>query len=747
MKKLTLKLICLAVIGAARLQAQTTTRPAEVLSASSLEAKTIGIAPKCIASTVGLISIMQEGNRVGIASGSGVLVSAEGLILTAGHVIDKPGNKLTIRFSDGRVVQGIAVGLDHATDTGLARITDQAPAGGWTYCTMAADNSAKLGEWVLATGNPGSIVLDRDPPLRLGRVTGHDAKAIDSNCALEPGDSGGPLFDLSGNVVGINSRILTSQGTYVPEEYLSMHVPISMFDTQMKELLAGANANPDVSLDSRYQRPKPVPGIGARARAALKKLAAEQDPEALKLLADEKKDGKLKPTPALMERLLKLAAQMDRDKLLSTTGPTLAAVPKSSPPSLATPATQAAASQVPTTAPVVAAIHVTVPSALRDSMKAKLRGDLLQQFPDALISDAMLNHMLDRADFNTDTQALGPVVPTESEKKEMGVIAEVGIAELGNGLSTNRTAVQAGKTSLRTLALFAPSTEAAGDCVVDIRDGTQSVLLGTIVSSDGLVVTKASDLPAAPRVALPDGRVFRAKVVGKDSSTDLALLKISATGLTAVQFTQSVQLGEWLAAPTANPNQLAVGIVSLTARLIPGTFAHFQGEQKIVLGVGFNGNSCVITTVMPGMPAERAGIKTGDDVFQLNGQPVTDHETFIGELKKAKAGDTLSIMVHRAGKDIELKPTIGEARATTQTASSIGEADNVAGGKLSKRRTNFPQAIQTDAAIWGDQCGGPLLNLHGQTVGVTIARYDRVCTFALPAKLVEETIEKLRSVH
>jgi S1-C subfamily serine protease len=649
----------------------------------------------------------------------------------------------------------VAVGVDHATDTGLAKITDAPPAGGWEFAEMAPDNSAALGEWVLCTGNPGSIVVDRDPPLRLGRVTGHDANAIDTNCALEPGDSGGPLFDLQGRVVGINSRIMTSSGNYHPDEYLSMHVPISMFDKQMKELLAGVNNNPEVNLDGRNPRPKPVPGIGARARKALNKLAADQDPEAMALLAEEKKTGRIKPTPAQMQRLLKLAAEMDRGALSSTTGPTVASAKQ-------TPATQpAVAAALPTTAPatVVHAAPATqpvgVPLALRAALGPQLRQTLLKQYPQANISDGLLGRIMDKAAYNPTTGNV-KMDPTESELREMGVVAEVGPPEMG--LPTNRTSVEVGKTSLQTLALFAPAIESAGDCVVEIRDGNSAVLLGTIVDSDGWIVTKASDLPATPRVYLPDGRIFRAHVAGKDAATDLALLKVNVTGLTAARLTSAsssaassrgaMPVGEWLAALTANPNQPAVGVVSHIARHIPETFAHFEGEQKIVLGVGFSGaNSLVITQITKGMPAEAAGMKAGDEVFELNGKPVATHEEFVTLLKKAKPGDTLSIMVHRAGKDLEVKPTIGQARSTTQTASSIGEADNVAGGKLSKRRTNFPLALQTDAAIWADQCGGPLINLQGQTIGVTIARYDRVCTFALPAELVRATVAKLRAAE
>ena len=103
-------------------------------AAAALEAKTKTVAPRCVETTVGLIVRVSETGKKDAgrdSSGSGVLVSADGLILTVGHVVQSPGTPLTIRFADGRVVKGLSLGMDHEVDTGMARITDPAPAGGW----------------------------------------------------------------------------------------------------------------------------------------------------------------------------------------------------------------------------------------------------------------------------------------------------------------------------------------------------------------------------------------------------------------------------------------------------------------------------------------------------------------------------------------------------------------------------------------------------------------------------------------
>jgi S1-C subfamily serine protease len=365
---------------------------------------------------------------------------------------------------------------------------------------------------------------------------------------------------------------------------------------------------------------------------------------------------------------------------------------------------------------------------------------LQQQFPGFTIPDAVLNRVMDHSNYDPATKKLN-VITNEQDLRDLGVNPT---AMASRFVPSNRAAMEAGKTSLDTLSLYAPALNAAGDCVVVISSNNSPVLLGTIVESNGYIVTKASDLPDHPMVSLPDGRTMSARLIGKDTATDIALLKISARGLTAVKFADAGPLGTWLAAPTADPNQPAVGVVSNAARPIPEKFSHFEGEQKLVLGVGFAGPSLVLSMITPGMPADIAGLKIGDEVTELDGTAVKDTADFLARMKKHTTGDTVTIKVQRGEQYLELKPLLGKVKATTQTANSVGEADNVAGGKLSKRRTNFPMAIQTDTAIWADQCGGPLINLQGQTVGVTIARYDRVCTFAIPAELVQQTVAKLK---
>jgi serine protease Do len=142
--------------------------------------------------------------RVGGSSGSGVIVRADGYVLTAGHVSAEPGRDVTLIFSDGRRVKGKTLGANHGPDSGLIKITEEGP---WPFAEMGRSTDLKPGQWCVALGHPGGYKTGRTPVVRFGRVLEITDRFIQTDCALVGGDSGGPLFDMHGRVIGIHSRI------------------------------------------------------------------------------------------------------------------------------------------------------------------------------------------------------------------------------------------------------------------------------------------------------------------------------------------------------------------------------------------------------------------------------------------------------------------------------------------------------------------------------------------------------------
>lgn len=159
------------------------------------------------------------GVQVGQAWGSGVIVSGDGLVLTAAHVAGRPHRDCLFTLHDGREVRGKTLGLFRTLDAGLLKITEP---GEYPFAPLGKAGEVHEGQWCLALGHPGGYQSDRGLVLRLGRVLLVQKDAITTDCTLVGGDSGGPLFDMEGRVIGINSRIAGSLAA-------NLHVPVSAF--------------------------------------------------------------------------------------------------------------------------------------------------------------------------------------------------------------------------------------------------------------------------------------------------------------------------------------------------------------------------------------------------------------------------------------------------------------------------------------------------------------------------------------
>jgi len=167
---------------------------------------------------------------IGSSQGSGVVINEDGYILTAAHVIGRRGLAAQVWFPDGTVARAETLGTDHETDAGVLRIVDE---GKWPFCKMAPADACEVGDWCIATGHPGGRREKRPPVVRIGRVNNITPAMLRTDATLVGGDSGGPLFDLQGRVIGINSRIGVSTSW-------NLHVPVETYETNWKSLSSPA---------------------------------------------------------------------------------------------------------------------------------------------------------------------------------------------------------------------------------------------------------------------------------------------------------------------------------------------------------------------------------------------------------------------------------------------------------------------------------------------------------------------------
>jgi len=170
---------------------------------------------------------------IGPAQGCGVIVSADGYVLTAAHVATRPGKTAIITFKDGRTVLAKTLGLNRSVDAGLIKINEGQNEGkDWPHASLGTSEQLRPGMWCVATGHPGGFDVNRGVVTRVGRILAVKEDALVTDCALIGGDSGGPLFDISGRLVAVHSRI----GNDVAD---NLHVPIDHYDATWDRLTKG----------------------------------------------------------------------------------------------------------------------------------------------------------------------------------------------------------------------------------------------------------------------------------------------------------------------------------------------------------------------------------------------------------------------------------------------------------------------------------------------------------------------------
>ena len=190
-------------------------------------------------------------------AGSGVVISSDGLILTAGHVMASRSGDFEILFPSGRTARARALGRNLNVDAGMIQIIDPGP---WPHVDVARQLPA-IGDWVVSLGHSGGYEVGRKPPVRTGRVLENRGHQFVTDAVLIGGDSGGPLFNLDGELVAIHSSI----GDTIAE---NRHVKITTFKQHWTRLRRGDQWGKLPELDGDEEA-KPTRPVRAKARMGI----------------------------------------------------------------------------------------------------------------------------------------------------------------------------------------------------------------------------------------------------------------------------------------------------------------------------------------------------------------------------------------------------------------------------------------------------------------------------------------------
>ncbi|MEO8271984.1 MAG: trypsin-like peptidase domain-containing protein, partial [Aureliella sp.] len=187
-------------------QTQSDPVPSQVLEAQQ---QRMAVMERAAAATVSIFGLDGGGG------GSGVIVSPDGYALTNYHVSSACGDHMRCGLNDGRVYDAVIVGVDATGDVSLIQLLGRDD---FPIAPLADSDLVRVGEWCFAAGNPFVLATNLQPSISLGIVSGvgryqypsgtllEYADCIQTDAAINPGNSGGPLFNMQGEVIGINGR-------------------------------------------------------------------------------------------------------------------------------------------------------------------------------------------------------------------------------------------------------------------------------------------------------------------------------------------------------------------------------------------------------------------------------------------------------------------------------------------------------------------------------------------------------------
>jgi len=298
--------------------------------------------------------------------------------------------------------------------------------------------------------------------------------------------------------------------------------------------------------------------------------------------------------------------------------------------------------------------------------------------------------------------------------------------------------MQMGGRKLR--AAFQPVVSEARKSTVEIWCGSKHVAMGVVLDNEGHILTKASELQSNITCRFFDETEVRAKFVAADREFDLALLDVEHDKLTPIQWASEDldKIGRWVVTAGIEESPVAVGMSSVNSIDIPKE----RGKAWLGIEMDVATERPKIQSIRPFSSASRSGLRTGDVILQVSDSIVESRDHMISALSKFTPGDSLFVRVLRGRDYKNFQITLDSRGKDTFHRQAI---QNRMGANLSNRRAGFVGVMQHDTVMSSHDCGGPLLNLDGEAIGLNIARGGRTESYAIPVSVLKKRIEELES--
>ena len=316
------------------------------------------------------------------------------------------------------------------------------------------------------------------------------------------------------------------------------------------------------------------------------------------------------------------------------------------------------------------------------------------------------------------------------------------------GSNNGRMAVQRGLP-------FDEVAASARASMLNVMDGKAARVCATVIDADGHAVTKRSQLPVGwqggvLQLESADGEHFSARVIGSDGPLDLAVLKIDNCTLAPITWTRGahVEPGQVLLTPRLGQRSAALGFAAIESResdrdwsaspFLGVQTAPATAQEQEPFGVS---SALKVEVVVAGSAAAAAGIQVGDLLLTLDGKSLGGRMGLRRVIADRYVGDHVALEVARGKAVLHLEATL--AKRGPNSGGNAGPSRGNTTTAISDISTGFGSVLAHDGIVWPEQCGGPIVNLDGQAVGLNIARFDRTATHALSADTVMDAVDKI----